>query len=240
MTRRAFSLFEVMLALALTGVLVTSIALFVSQLAIGRAFMHTHADREHAVSMVFDAIGDAIQTSIALGADGVSGVRGSALQVSVTSHTTRLQRALGAEPVAVFQPEDTLQVQFSPGAESISISRGEDKASRFSAGVFAMRFQFFDGDSWHEHWDTQSNGALPLAIACEAWFSPWPEGLEPPWFPNEQSTTTPEEADGLFDAPQPDRRRVFLVPDARDDDQGEVFEIEFDSIEANSIESNAP
>lgn len=110
--------------------------------------------------------------------------------------------------------------------------------------IFRVRFRYYDGDSWLETYDSRQAGQLPVAIEIAFWFDPWPgEDFDGVDGTREAGVLgrdpDPESLDflqrGTFDAragfdeeavaritdlelasePEPDRRRVIVIPDAR-------------------------
>lgn len=110
--------------------------------------------------------------------------------------------------------------------------------------IFRVRFRYYDGESWLETYDSRQAGQLPVAIEIAFWFDPWPgeelEGTDGAGGaerePGRNSSATLQR--GTFDAragfdeeavaritdlelasePEPDRRRVMVIPDARGSD----------------------
>ncbi len=110
--------------------------------------------------------------------------------------------------------------------------------------IFRVRFRYYDGDSWLETYDSRRENQLPVAIEVAFWFDPWPgeeidgvdgagrAGREPD--PESLDFLKRETFDAragfdeeamaritdleLVDEPEPDRRRVMVIPDARGSD----------------------
>lgn len=245
MKRRGFTLLEVLVVVGLTGVLVGSLSLFVNQLASTRASIRDRAVRDSTVTTTFDSLQDAVATCVARSQDGSAGVSGTPLSIRVSFEGTTVQRAMSGTPERVLQPLDMVEVSFDPGNGRISISRDKRPASSLEGSVFAVRFRFFDGELWHEQWDSIAMDGLPTAVECSVWLKPWPGGRLPDWFPEEDGATGSfgdgDEDDELEDAdfesfgallelderedlPEPDRRRLILVPDPSQWDEDTFFE----------------
>ncbi|MDG2029597.1 MAG: prepilin-type N-terminal cleavage/methylation domain-containing protein [Phycisphaerales bacterium] len=253
MTRhRGFTLIEVLVALGITVVLVGALGLFVDQISSSRSRIRDRSTREAAATTILDAIDDALGTCIARQGDGTSGVVGDELSIEIAFDTTTVQRALGGSPEAVLVPGDRIAIEFSPGSGRLALARDGDSMHELETGFFAMRLRYHDGRDWLPRWDALEMGGLPWAVECSIWFTPWPDDVVPEWFPegfndvedppsraveelaepvdpdelrelfgSDRDSIDPALNDGL---PQPDRRRVFAIPDAEQPDESTFFE----------------
>ncbi len=253
MTRhRGFTLIEVLVALGITVVLVGALGLFVNQISSSRTRIRDRSTREAAATTILDAIDGALGTCIARQGDGTSGVVGDELSIEIAFDTATVQRALGGSPQAVLVPGDRITIEFSPGTGRFALARNGDSLRELEAGFFAMRLRYHDGSDWLSRWDAREMGGLPWAVECSIWFTPWPDEVIPEWFPedfneSEDSLFRPVEdleepvdsdelrelfgsgrdsidSTGDDDLPQPDRRRVFAIPDAEQPDESSFFE----------------
>lgn len=239
MTRRGFTLLEVVIVIGITTVLVSTLGLFVSQIASTRTSIRNQAEREAGITMVFDVLEDALVTSVARSDDGGSGILGDSLSIEVSFEGTTIQRALGTLPERVLVPEDRVRITFSPSSGEFSLQRDKQESSTLGVSVFAARIRYFDGELWYEEWDSIGQSSLPVAVEISVWFRPWPNEEIPAWFPEElavdeeessleeetyDSFGTLRELDEREDLPEPDRRRFVVVPDAVQVDESVFFE----------------
>ena len=254
--RRGFTLIEVLVALGITLVLVSSLSLFVSQVSGTRTRVRDRSMREAAATTVLDALDDALGTCIARRSDGTSGITGDEGSISIAFDTATVQRAFGASPEQVLSPGDLVAIEFSPGSGGFSLARDGDSMRELDPRFFATRFRYHDGLAWRSRWDALQMGGLPHAVECSIWFEPWPDGIVPDWFPedyedygkdqdplarsfeatdetagSDEMLETPgsldDDRDGSSqddDLPEPDRRRVFAIPDADQPDESTFFE----------------
>jgi prepilin-type N-terminal cleavage/methylation domain-containing protein len=241
MRRKGFTLLEVLIAVGITGVLVSSLGLFVSQIAATRKFVHTRAQRDAEITTVFDALEDALATSVARAHDGGPGISGDLLSIEVSFDGTTVQRAMGGSPERVLLPAGRVTISFDSSSGLFSIERDGKSSSTFEGAIFAARFRYFDGQLWHDAWDSVAMDGLPVAVECATWFKPWPDDELPEWFPDEftsieakedsledeeafNSFGTLRELDEREDLPAPSRRRLMVVPDAEQADEDAFFE----------------
>jgi prepilin-type N-terminal cleavage/methylation domain-containing protein len=241
MSRRGFTLLEVLIVVGITGVLVSSLGLFVSQIASTREFVRTRAERDAAITTIFDALENSLATSVARAHDGGPGISGDGLSIEVSFDGTTVQRAMGGVPERVLQPADRVGISFDSSSGHFSIKRDGTSPSTLAGPIFAARFRFFDGELWHDEWDSLAMNGLPAAVECSTWFKPWPDDEIPEWFPDEfasfevtkdipeeeeafDSFGTLRELDEREDLPAPSRRRLMLVPDAKQVDEDAFFE----------------
>lgn len=141
---------------------------------------------------------------------------------------------------------DETQKKLQVGRTARSPTSGASSPSLEDLGgnIFRVRFRYYDGDTWLETYDSRQAGQLPVAIEIAFWFDPWPgeeidganrsggaggdpnpESLD---FLQRQTFDAragfDEEAMArisdleLVDEPEPDRRRVMMIPDARGSD----------------------
>jgi type II secretory pathway pseudopilin PulG len=251
--RRGFTLIEVLVALGITMVLVGSLSLFVSQVSGTRTRVRDRSMREAAATTVLDAIDDALATCIARRSDGTSGITGDEGSIRIAFDTATVQRAFGESPEQVLSPGDLLTIEFSAGSGGFSLARDGDPLRELDPRFFATRLRYHDGRSWRSSWDALQMGGLPHAVECSIWFEPWPDGVVPDWFPEDYDldqdplaltfgapaeTSDADEMRDTFeslgdprggsseedDLPEPDRRRVFAIPDADQPDESTFFE----------------
>ncbi len=108
--------------------------------------------------------------------------------------------------------------------------------------IFRVQFRYHDGERWSDTYDSMESGALPVAVEVAVWFHAWPGAAdvdeeqdvelddEAADAENERLTFTPQDTfdesewaqrgdRNLFEEqlPPPDRVRVVIVPDAREE-----------------------
>jgi prepilin-type N-terminal cleavage/methylation domain-containing protein len=250
--RRGFTLIEVLVALGITVVLVGALGLFVNQISSSRTRIRDRSTREAAATTILDAIDDALGTCIARQGDGTSGIVGNELSIEIAFDTSTVQRALGGSPQAVLNPGDRIAIDFSPGIGRFALARDGGSKNELDPIFFATRLRYHDGRSWRTRWDALEMGGLPRAVECSIWFAPWADEVIPEWFPEDYGEEgdllsgpanepgEPIDSDELLELfgsdddpadlaeddglPQPDRRRVFAIPDAEQPDESSFFE----------------
>jgi prepilin-type N-terminal cleavage/methylation domain-containing protein len=261
MRRSGFTLIEVLLALGLVALLVAALGVFVNQVSDNRVDIRAYSERESMVTSMFDALDAAVGTCIARAGDGSSGFSGDAFSVGIAFDAATVQRALETTPERVLLPGGRLDVAFSPGPGTLSVTRDRGPGRDLGPRCFAVRFRYHDGSRWQDEWDSIRMGRLPHALECSIWFDPWSDETIPEWFPegydelpddegfgdelddfgsfDEFESSRPVDLDELLEtfgsdeaggsvlddgSPEPDRRRIFAIPDAEQPDEDTFFE----------------
>lgn len=232
---RAITLFEVLLALALMGMLIGAMLWFSADIANGRRRAIEAAKRSLAITALFDRLeadlAFAVRQDPALGA----GVVGDATSISLLSRSVLPGTRSG--PIAALGDLQRQQIRFDPAARRIIGLRAAAGAagaapSMVDAEIYALRFRYHDGHGWLEAFDSNTAGMLPVAVEVAAWLSPLPEWADLAAGAGaaemvESSRLTFDTAE-IIDAeaaagaterlgrelPPPDRVRVIVVPDA--------------------------
>ena len=248
MTRRAFSLLEVLLALTLILALSASVYAFLFELLDRRTRIIEETDSTGGIAAVFDRVQTDLAFAVASGVAGdggaIAGVRGDAEELSILSRAV-----LGPKgPDDTDHPGDLRRAVVRFDADSRRLLGRSGRAGSaengdefvLAEGVRAARFRFHNGSSWRESFDSRSAGGLPVLVELSIW-------LGDPVEPDDRETLGDDfDADMLDDddelspfeepfgfAPDaafdldldpgldpelelgpPDRRRVFIVPDA--------------------------
>jgi len=227
----------------MAAVLVSTLSLFVSQIAGARTSIRERATNEAHITLVFDSLTDALVTSLAKTNKGQAGVVGDSLSIEVSFEGTTIQRALESSPERVLAPEDRFGMTFDPQSGSLSLQRDSQSTERPIVDAFAIRLRYYDGSLWYEEWNSLNQSGLPVAIEISVWLNTWPNEEIPEWFPDLdmgvgsveprsfqdedavlESFGTLRELDEREDIPTPDRRRIIAVPDAQQTDESLFFE----------------
>lgn len=231
--RAGFSLFEVLLALAILVVLSGAILTFLRTLAGDRERAATAAERARTATQVIERLEADLFTALAGGPRMGAGIRGDSASIRLMSRGVTPPLASAGEIVPL---SDLQGSEFRFDAES-----GELRARRWDAlskdepppmsvigeGIARVRFRYLVGNDWQGGFDSMTHGGLPAAIEVAIWFedrrTPEPEedplaGLQPSGrgvapVLEAEPVPIPTEAEPTAPSGTPDRVRIIVVPD---------------------------
>lgn len=245
--RRAFTLLEMVIAIALVLALVGSMFAFVFDLLSSRARALDFAAKQRAATTLIERVeADLLCCVVGDQASG-AGVEGDATRLRIMARAVAASLAeRGAEDPAVFGDLQLAEYRFNDRSGLVEARRGplgegESGSTGFVAvggPVHKVRFRYLDATTWRDSFDSLSADRLPKAVEIAVWFDAWPGDETTPLPPNDEPVDaavgdrlTFDSAAGfdeqayarrsdldLFDEPQPDHIRVIIVPDASPDD----------------------
>ena len=245
MTRRGFSLLELLVAVAVIATLVGTMSGFVIDLLRTRDALERLGSRERAVGVLLDTLERDLQVVLATGPGGQRGVRGDAESLRLAVAATPVRLVAGGRPAAGLGTIEWLDMRFDAASGTLRMRReaaraGDEPAAADDAlgGRFhRVRFRYHDGLGWRDRFDGAAAG-LPVAIEVSVWFDPWPgadveaaAGAEDASEAADMAAADPlgDPAGGLFfgvagdEPPPPDRRRLIAIPDARAGEAAAAF-----------------
>jgi len=198
--RRAFTILEVLAALALLGILVSLMVGSMNTVRTRSDWVRDRSARHHEVSVAIDRLSTALRTTM-VDAPGVgAGVRGSETQVVVLTRTGSIDPAMPGD-VASFELRADLDDGVIRGGWKPVLGDGDVSAHELGRGVLT-RFRYHDGDAWRTSYDSVQSRRLPSAVEISVWFrSSKPELSEP--------------SESEYPQREPDRRRVLAIADAK-------------------------
>lgn len=226
---RAFTLFEVLLALSLVAALSGSVFAFLWQVSSQKAAMTSRARAGQAGDMVLDRIEADLLSAVAVDSAGNPGIVGSSSSLRLLTRGVALPVHAGDSP---WTPGDLQGSEYAFASGRLTARRWD--AHRFRAGpsgepetihagVAAFRLRFFDGTSWAESFNSKTSNGLPVAVEVAIWFgepiietapiSPEPSRAEDGDAPRLFSEQPEEPAPAPRPASPPDRLRVMVVAD---------------------------
>jgi prepilin-type N-terminal cleavage/methylation domain-containing protein len=239
-TRRGFTLVELVIGIALVLVLVATSSSFFFELLGAREQITRINRRQVAVNTLIERVERDLMTSLVGDPQVGAGVRGDEAQITILARAVPAGLAeRGTEAQVVFADLERAEYRFGAGRlrgrrAVLGDARRAPQPADLGADVGRVRFRFHDGDRWRSSFDSLREDRLPHAVEIAVWFEPWPgedTGTDPA--PDEQDGETPdpglEEADPEADVqlddepvlalddregPAPDRVRVIVVPDA--------------------------
>ncbi len=228
--RRAFSLLEVLLAIAVVMILAGTVYAFLFDLLESRDRILDESDRSRAGIGVIEQLERDIMTTLA-GASGYgAGVQGTRTSLTLLSRSVTLPIENESQTVL----GDLQGVSFTWDGQSgaLSASRWDVLSGEraqpevISDKIAYMQLRYFDGSSWSGQYNSSST--LPVALEIAIWFGeptfanePWPDENDFEDRPEEIFIDSTDEAmtdDEFVEEPlpperAPDRVRVVVVPD---------------------------
>lgn len=237
---RAFTLIEVMLAMAIMIALSGSMFGFLWNMLERRDRLLGIAQDSQAATAVLERIETDIFGAIADDAKGAAGIIGKKTSLKILTRGVNLPRQGGLDAAALGDLQGAEYV-FDEGAGELRARRwGGQEGAGGSGGAFEVvsdriervQFRFFNGRRWAYRFDSSKSKNLPVAIEVAIWFKPASvikeeeeEARRRALFEQVEGELTEqmiaEEFEGTFedDLPEievirePDRLRVILVPD---------------------------
>jgi hypothetical protein len=238
MTRRGFTLLEVVLALSLAILLLGSSMTFLWELADRRSTLARGSRDLHAGAILIERLEADLSAGL-VGDPGIgAGITGTATKLRLLTRGVWLAPEAGGK--AGGEGEGDLQAteyEFDPSSGRITGRRGVVKPGSSSISgpmelisdrVERVRFRYFDGKEWVETFDSLAKGELPVAIEVAVWFTALKNDTAPAT-ETPASETAPEDGASVGDDnpagvkmdaetterrwPAPDRLRVIIVPD---------------------------
>jgi len=239
MSRRGFTLLEVLIALGMILALMSVMMSVTSSIREGKQRLQVSMSTEYGAMVAFELLESASDTCIALDSYGQSGIVGDATELVVSSSSLAIGD-MASEDSGVSPLFDLDRIRFSLRDTDLMIGNDESGQEILVPSVTAIRFMYFDGTDWQSSWDSGRDG-LPHAVELAIWTSPWPEGIYPSWMPEVENLEEGEGSEDFFiaedtlaglddferdisfaeeDEPLPDYRRTVAVfaPSSSDGD----------------------
>lgn len=167
--RRAFTLFEVLVAIGLIGVLAGALALFVEDLATTRSFVTRTTERARSADAIFGAVETALQTAVVDGGARGAGISGTETSLRVLSSRTDAVGASAAQlSRAAFAPLVATEVRSS--GNTVMVGRS-GASTLLPAPIGAIAIRYFDGEGWVDAFDSIQAGCLPMMVEVSVWFN---------------------------------------------------------------------
>lgn len=213
--RAAFTLVEVLAAIALLVLLATAVMSFLGVLRERQKTVGDAYERQRGLSLVMERLDSEVTTCFADDGEGHSGVEGSETGLKLGSRGV----GIGSLGASEMQISSTQMSRVELAGEELRVTREEEAGGTPQLlkvrGIGKVRFRYHDGRDWRTRFDSRATKGLPVAIEVSVWFA--------------ESLATSEEntAGNEFDEPgsendaeavsnleiPPDRVRVFVVPD---------------------------
>ncbi|MBL22003.1 MAG: hypothetical protein CMJ37_04075 [Phycisphaerae bacterium] len=204
--RRALTLMEMLVALALILALTVAVGSFADTYRQGRDFAVSEARRDREVDAMFGRLAEAFSCADA----SVGGISGDEGAVSI-HHRGSVLPAMDSESKLADLLADSVryQIQFNEEIQEIFTARSSKNTLTWRSRVSIVQLRYHDGSSWTDSWSVGQG--LPVAIECKLWyeFDPEPETIETAEGAIEADVPTLDESEW----PRPDRHRIFAPVD---------------------------
>jgi prepilin-type N-terminal cleavage/methylation domain-containing protein len=213
----AFTLIEVLLALALLAGVTGGALGLLGNLSLRQEQIRVHHDRAIDAGLVIDRLEGALTTSFAADASGEAGVRGDDHSIEVRS------RGVVGHAGVVAGDRRTLALHWNAGTRELEVNFDADGVEGageiLPSPVERLRLRYFRGARWRSSYDSARAGELPSAVEIAIWFArPDEERVVEPGVPDDiEALLDQAEAEAAGDEPPtraPDRLRVMVIPDA--------------------------
>ncbi|MBC7835687.1 MAG: type II secretion system protein [Phycisphaerales bacterium] len=181
---RAFTLLEVLIAIAIMAMLLGGLGSFLWAMQSRRQAIGTTSRELHTAGVLFDRIESDLLAGVAGGGGGQSrsGIKGSHDELSVLSRSVWVNAAEGGSMGLGTDLQQTTFRHDGGGGRLLMGRRDAGGAASSAPGwpteellsdeVALLRFRYFDGAEWLHSFDSAITGLLPVAIEVAIWFGP--------------------------------------------------------------------
>ncbi len=235
--RPAFTLFEVLLAIALALALSGAVLAFMDDLMTRRARTIEAIEDLAAGDSVIARLEQELMTTFVEDAQMGAGVRGTRTRLTVLSRGVIPPMVGDPQTIALGDLQGVV-VEFDGREGVLRMGRfsRQDEPVRMdivSERVSDLRLRYFDGRAWSESFNSAQRGILPVAVEVAIWFGDRPDedegeavgGVDDDTLRGEEAMLRGAiggEGDESLEQHirRPDRLRVIAIPDGGGDDEG--------------------
>lgn len=198
--RRAFTLVEVLLAMALMMALMSAFYVFFNGMGTAQQSAREAGNRQLSARTLCDMIERDLMCCIAGDAKLGAGVIGSETDLRILTRNVSAALAISGfdDRHGLFDMESA-GYAFDEADASVSISREspqrvelpsrEDERDEPAARtpeeslgpIERLRFRYFDGSNWRDAFDSLAEDRLPVAVEISLWLHPLPQSPEDQW-----------------------------------------------------------
>ena len=158
MSRRGFTLLEVMLALVILMALLAVMSQFTWSLGQGQQRALDRLDRQAAIDAIIDRVSLALDTGTA-SVQGDAGFRGD----STSLHMFLSQDRPDSSHAKGLGAQRAIDIEFDQQKHAVQVSGGE------MLPLGDLQLRFYNGEQWQDSFDSVEEGGLPTAVLVEAW-----------------------------------------------------------------------
>ena len=167
-----FTLVEVLVALAVTALLLTAVYQTVSSAANARQKLAVENGRHHAARIVFERIGRELQSLHFVASDARTRFNGGDTR-ELLSFTSTASTPLAKEPglparisyQIELDPETATTAYRLTRTESAALTVDTGRAYRLADDLGTIEIRFFANGRWTDRWDSAAEQALPDAVS---------------------------------------------------------------------------
>lgn len=185
---RGFTLMEVLIAIALTMVLVGSMFGFLFDMLRSRSMAMDLVHQQRAATTVIERLEQDAFCSLVGDHVVGPGVRGNETQLRLLTRSVATYLAGRNEDASdVLADLQFVEYRFDRANRRIELRRGSagtgasstsesfDEFAPLAGVIHKLRFRYHDGQAWRSSFDSLTAGRLPDAIEVAIWFNPLPE-----------------------------------------------------------------
>lgn len=171
--RAGFTLFETMVAMALTIVLLGATFLFLFDLGTRRNGLLDRSRSNRGAALLLERLESDLLCTLAGDAGVGAGIKGSRTSISLLTRGVNLDEVPSGDARndlcrATFSFESEAG-RFVYGRQSIGQQEGTQAVEPIMTGVADAAFRYFDGRNWTYEFDSLAAGELPGAVEVSVW-----------------------------------------------------------------------
>ena len=227
MSRRGFTLIEMLIAIALVIALVGALFAFFLDTLDSRDRLASSTAELRDVGRFFDALDRDLSAASGVDGKGGPGLTGTATSIRISTRGVPIHRVAQSPRDPALSDAMSVAWTFDELPRTLTAVRDDSDRATLSIEPTHVRFRYHDGDAWQDQFTSTGDRGLPVAIEVALWFTPWPDD---PTEEEREAMLEAEEAGAgdldieAFDGaevddgpppPPPDRVRVFAIPDAQ-------------------------
>ncbi len=182
MSRRSFTLLEVLIAIALVLALLGSMFGFLFNLLSTREAASELSMRQRVANVLLERVErDLIASLVGDDARG-PGVKGDATSLRLLTRSIQISaegtpdrdRLMLADLQRVEYRFDESLHRLQAGRAQATAANQKVNLGELDAEIFRVRFRYYDGTEFSNAFDSLAAGRLPVAVEVSIWFDPWP------------------------------------------------------------------
>ncbi|MDG2053897.1 MAG: prepilin-type N-terminal cleavage/methylation domain-containing protein [Phycisphaerales bacterium] len=215
--KRAFTLIEVLLALALGMVLSVAILGFFRDLILHRTQINERLDQERAAQALIENLSLELTCAI-VGIEQIgSGLIGDEQNIAVMSRSVSVEQLVPGQDMLGDLTElkfhfDPTESKLEGGRRLVEVGVQSDSTgylNTISNKLGWVRFRYLDKGRWRSSYDSAQQQRLPAAVEVAIWYVT-PRAME------DQVSDSPADflEEPLIEESDPDRIRIISIPDA--------------------------